>query len=561
MEIEIELANDELRVSARGSRGERIASFSPSPPVTREKLSTFARDVGRAIHAGQPLGAPLLAEAQALHSAIYGPLGVLAGRLLESSKDGRLLQRVLLGDRALQAVPWEALCRPDRSEDFWGSSGELLLARGVTSESRWEPRDVGGAVRVLAVAPSSDDSALLSLKQALSEAIESGEVEWIDPIAGPKATKRLFFDQLRRGTTPHVLHFLGHGGVDAQNHPTLRLADDEDGAEDWIKAEALAQELSASFGKDLRLIVLEACEGAKPGAFGSAAEILARAGADAVVAHLWPVKADVARLCSTAFYGALTAASRELGDVVASLGAARRTLLLTSAEGFSPVVYLRGTGSAIFRFARRKLSPPRAAGAGDPSKGLAPALRSLLERPFSMVLGDRGEDTSKLQAELRQFLGENGDKGWEGLSLHALTQRCELRFGQEMLRALFQQALMDAPGSRPPGPETGPVPTDPPLLDALARRLRPGVHITLLWRPALESAIARHHRSAPSMSFSPPSRTRPAAPASSSAPPARPPGRWSPACPGASTSTPTSWCCASTAAIRPSPGRSSQTPF
>jgi hypothetical protein len=492
MEIEIEPAGDELRVAARGSRGERPAPFSLGPGVTRDRLALFTRDVGRAVRSGQRLGPTLLAEAQALYEALHqGGLRELEARLLEASKDGRLLQRLLLRDRALQAVPWEALCRPGSTEDFWGSSGTRLLARGVTSESPWEPREVRGAVRLLAVAPSSSSGALESLKAAVGPAIETGEIEWLEPIAGNLASKRSFFDQLRRGKTPHVLHFLGHGSVDAQGDPTLRVADDEDGEEVWIKVESLTQEFAASFGGDLRLVVLEACEGAKPGALGSAAELLARSGADAVVAHLWPVKADVARLGSRDFYRSLTGAKSALGDVVASLGAARRTLLLESAEGFSPVVYMRGAGSAIFRFEGRRVSPPKApsstaaVASSRGAKTLAPALQSLLERPFSMILGDREEDTSALRAQLEQVLTESGDRSWEGLSLHALTQRCELRFGQKMLRSLFQRALVGALGGASPAP--------PPLIDALARHLRPGVHITLLWRPLLELAIARHH--------------------------------------------------------------------
>src|SRR5262249_42314675 len=153
---------------------------------------------------------------------------------------------------------------------------------------------------------------------------------------GPDVDARALFDRLRRGKTPHVVHFLGHGGVDLAGKPVLRLADDEDGEEVWMTAEALARELSASFSEELRLVVLEACEGAKAGALGSAAEILAKAGADAVVAHLWPVKADAARVCSTEIYRALTGAERGLGDIGAAVAAARRTLLSTSAEAFSP---------------------------------------------------------------------------------------------------------------------------------------------------------------------------------------------------------------------------------
>src|SRR5262249_59885611 len=104
---------------------------------------------------------------------------------------------------------------------------------------------------------------------------------------------------------------------------------------------SLGRELAESFCEDLRLVILEACEGAKAGAFGSAAEILAKAGADAVVAHLWPVKTDVARVCSTEIYRALTGAERGAGDIGASVAAARRTLLAESAEAFSPILCLR----------------------------------------------------------------------------------------------------------------------------------------------------------------------------------------------------------------------------
>src|SRR5262249_56335094 len=142
-----------------------------------------------------------------------------------------------------------------------------------------------------------------------------------------------------RGKGRRVVHWLGQGGVDLAGKPVLRVADDEDGEEAWITAEALGRELSSSFCEELRLVILEACEGAKAGALGSAAEILAAAGADAVVAHLWPVKADAARTCSAEVYRALTAAERTQGDIGASVAAARRTLLAQSAEAFSPILY------------------------------------------------------------------------------------------------------------------------------------------------------------------------------------------------------------------------------
>jgi hypothetical protein len=477
LELEIRTEGQEIRVSGRGSRGERPPAHTMAAELGSEALQAFTSKVGRAIRGGKALDAAVVSEAQALHEEVFkGELRDVLVRLGEAARDGRVLVRLFIGERGQQAVPWEALCKPGTTEGFLGTDSRFVIARGVMSSDPWEPREVRGSVRILAIAPGTDERALLALQEALRPAIEAGEVEWLDPIAGESISPRNLYDRLRRGKSPHVVHWLGHGGVDLQGRPVLRVADDEDGEEVWITAEALARELGATLCEELRLIVLEACEGGKAGALGSAAEILAKAGADAVVAHLWPVKTDVARTCSSEMYRALAGAERNQGDVGAAVAAARRTLLAQSAEAFSPVLYLRGADSVIFDFAGRRLSRP---GAKRKSKTLAPALQLLLEKPYTTVLGDLDEDRAALQKELGQFMKENGDEAAAGLSLSALTQRCALRFGHEVLHSLFQQALMQA--------QKAPC---PPLIEAMGAILPPGVHITLLWQPHLERAVA-----------------------------------------------------------------------
>jgi hypothetical protein len=76
-------------------------------------------------------------------------------------------------------------------------------------------------------------------------------------------------------------------------------------------------------------------------------------------------------------------------------------------------------------------------------------------------------------------LMEYGVEPEEGASLSALTQQCVLRFGEELLQSVFQQAL--APSLKKPLS---------PFIDALGRLIPPGVHFTLLWEPYLERAIA-----------------------------------------------------------------------
>src|SRR5262249_50931192 len=159
--------------------------------------------------------------------------------------------------------------------------------------------------------------------------------------------------------------------------------------------------------------------------------------ADAVVAHLWPVKVDVARTCSTELYRLLTGAERRSGDIGASVAAARRTLLATSAEAFSPILFLRGAGSVLFDFARRRVTKPSGRKKG---RSLAPALQVLLEKPFTIVLGDMEEDKAGLRRELVQFMADNGEAVAADMPLSTLGQRCLLRYGPEILSSLFQQA-------------------------------------------------------------------------------------------------------------------------
>lgn len=477
IEIDVETSGEDVRIRGRGGRGERPKPHTLAPERGFDALQSLGSKVWRAIRAAKPLDAPVIEIAQSLHADLFqGELRDLVSRLSEASKDAPMLVRLFIQDRALAAAPWEALCKPETSEGFLGTDPKLIVARGVSSTEPWQPREVRGAVRVLAIAPGIDEEALNILRAALGASIEAGEIEWLDPITGPTINARVLFDKLRRGKTPHIIHFLGHGSVDVGGRPVLRLADDDEGEEVWLTAEAFARELEVSFAEDLRLVILEACEGAKAGAFGSAAEILAKAGADAVVAHLWPVKATSAQTCSIELYRSLTRSEQSHGNIGRSVAAARRTLLATSAEAFSPILFLRGTDSILFDFDGRRVTKPTGKRRG---RGLAPALGAILDRPYCMVLGDQDEARDTLFREMKQFMVENGDKPDETTSLSSLTQRCLLRFGQDVLHSLFQQALAT----------TQAVPT-PPLIDALARIVPAGVHVTLLWRPHLERALA-----------------------------------------------------------------------
>jgi hypothetical protein len=483
IELEFVRVGAEIRLIARGSRGEQTAPLSLTPDIDVDSLTRFASAVRGAALRSRSLLPDLLEKAHALHRGVLGPaIEPLRARLAEAA-GGPLLLRLVLPDADLAAVPWEAICKPGEALGFLASSPDLLPVRSVITTEPWQPRTVRGALRVLPIAPNGDAS-LEVLTSALADQVAAGAIELLDPVKDLAASATALFDRLRREPIPHVLHFLGHGGHD-KGVPVVRLADDDDGEETWLPVELLAQQLKASFGDFLRLIVLECCEGARPSAFASAAELLAKAGADAVVAYLWPVKANVARACSTAFYRALAGADQGKGNVAVSMNEARRALLGAferSAEAFSPVVYLRGPDGVLFDFKGRKIAPPAPATAMRSAPGgMPPAFTRLLAKPFTLVLGDRFKDQrsaltsfrDKLHKELIKVSVPVGSQ----MSMSALAQRFAMHRGAGKLGAEFQRAFR---GGAPP----------PPFIDAVASFIGPGVHVTLLRHPWFEIGLA-----------------------------------------------------------------------
>jgi hypothetical protein len=494
MEIELVRDGSAVGVRARGCREERPAPQRIDGALAAG-LAAFSAGVRDAAMRGVP-AAGALATAQALHRAIFsGSIGELRASLREASAGEPLLVRLAIDDPTLQAVPWEALCDPASSMGFLANDDDLLPARGVLTGEPWQQREVRGAVRVLAIAPTGGAS-LDRIAGALAPRVASGEVELLAPIVGPATAPSLLFQRLRQ-ESPHVLHFLGHGSVQ-NGAPALQVAS-ADGDEAWLPVELFAQQLAASFKADLRLVVLEACEGAQPGQLASAAEILAQHGADAVIAHLWPVRFDVARLCSQQLYQALACKGASRGDVARSLNDARRAILGSfegSAEAFSPVLYLRAPRASLFDFRVQVVTPPPqpspangapisgGAGAAPRPKGADPRLDKLLSRPFSLVLGDRlHTDRAALRGFRERLLAELGasEPSLAHLPMSTLAQRFAQRRGADTLEAEFQAAF------RAGGPVS-------PLFTALARKLGPGVHTTLLRTPVLEQALAEQRK-------------------------------------------------------------------
>lgn len=520
IQIDINPDGDRLRVGLQSSAGQRPGTRGLDG-VTRASLAALGLRVQKAAARGEKLADETREALTRLTTELF-TTAVVTDKVLPDGLDpagGRVLLRIAASEPELQAFPWEAL----RTQDGFltGSTrlGMVRLPRVGEATNQFDV-EVEGALRVLAVAPiQSTQAALGGLRAALGGAIERGEVDWLVPIVDVESAAA-FHERLKQAAVrkPHVLHFMGHGESGSGQMPRLQISDGT-----WLDIEALARQIQQDF-REVRLVVLEACRGAEPGAFASAAEHLCRAGVEAVLAFLWPVDEASAEDFVSAFYAALTGEGAAKGDVVASVEAAREPRLGTSASAFTAVLYLRGEDGRLFDF--RKPRTQAAAAAGPALRGLDPPLAQLLAGPFSLVLGSAGSQAEiflLLREEVTRCLREAGDTALEGVSWSALVDRYVWIFGAENLHQLCQQALREA--AQAALEKTGGGGAESALVRALGRRLPAGVHVTLLWQPVLERMAARSAGSRAVYTVQPSIRSVKDAPAVFVRDPAR--GRWS----------------------------------
>ncbi len=145
MELEIRAHGDTVRVAARGCRGERAREQELGGGFTAPKLMSFRVVVGNAIARVQSLADDGLDQARGLHEALFaGEIRDLYVRLsaLAADQKQRLLVRLMIEDPNLQAVPWEAMCRPQSNRGFLAAAADVLFARGVNSVDPWQPREL-----------------------------------------------------------------------------------------------------------------------------------------------------------------------------------------------------------------------------------------------------------------------------------------------------------------------------------------------------------------------------------------------------------------------------------
>lgn len=300
-------------------------------PFSQAELQAFLRVSGRATRALRLISSPETSPpqltpktfGQRLFDAVFdGDVGMgLIRSLDEAERQQKGLRiQLRLDSPELADLPWEFLYASSLDR-FLILSNQTVLVRYLELPQGEKPLQVSPPLRILAVISDPSDVAKLNV-----------EAEWIrmsDALLPLQGNGLLTLERLSEATLPalqsrlqqeppvHILHFIGHGyfepalpasekGEQGEQGGSGGLVFEEaDGRSRLVDAVDLATTLRDH--KTLRLLFLNACEGARGGrvdAFAGTAQKLVQQGIPAVLAMQFEVSDQAAIQLATEFYRA-----------------------------------------------------------------------------------------------------------------------------------------------------------------------------------------------------------------------------------------------------------------
>ncbi|MGH2628956.1 MAG: CHAT domain-containing protein [Actinomycetota bacterium] len=254
-------------------------------------------------------------------------------------------------------LPWEFMY-DGRAGEYLSLSKYSPIVRYLELATPVVPLEVDPPLQLLAMVASPEDLPALNVERerlrvetALSDLAGSGviEVEWI--LDGSWRTLQRRLDE----GTWHLFHFSGHGRFDAaRDEGTVALVDEHGGSAPF-SATQLARMLADH--PTLRLVVLNACEGATGGSrdiFSGTASILVRRGIPAVLAMQYEIGDAAAVEFARTFYESVARGM----PIDAGVAESRKAISFArgdSLEWGTPVLYTRAPDGVLFRLDTARL--------------------------------------------------------------------------------------------------------------------------------------------------------------------------------------------------------------
>jgi hypothetical protein len=331
-------------------------------PFSDLELENFLLKLGGRRRNTRAVVSPELETAKAFGGRLFQTIfadelrGCLRSSLDEADQQGQGLRlRLRLNNApALADLPWEYLYNAS-SQSFLALSNQTPIVRFLDLPAPPRTLKVTGPLRMLVMIASPSDYTQLNvdhewnnLQQATGDLQARGilAVERMDEATLPALQRRL-----RQGRY-HILHFIGHGSFDERMDDGALILEDENGKGCVVSGQYLGTILRDH--ESLRLVLLNACEGARSGTmdpFAGVAQSLIRQGIPAVIAMQFEVTDDAAIVLAHEFYGAIA----DRYPVDAALAEARKAIFASGngIEWGTPVLYLRAPDGCIFDIAPR----------------------------------------------------------------------------------------------------------------------------------------------------------------------------------------------------------------
>jgi formylglycine-generating enzyme required for sulfatase activity len=355
-DLEIEKAGRGFRVHVpRSPAGAARSAFHP--PYSDEELQAILARLAapdRDLHSAGSPRETVEAIGKKLFESLFpdrvGQLWALSRAQLDAANKGLRLRLWLTGAPRFEAWPWELLFDPARRR-FLALSVRTPVVRYLNPETGPALPLAEPLLRMLVVISRPSGHAALDVDREL-ERLHQALGHW-------EKRSWLVLEQLESATLEelqkrllkpcHILHFVGHGRFDPKEPEGALVLEDEAGRARIVSGAKLGAILSAQ--KELRLVVLNACDGAltaKDDPWAGVAQALVGRGIPAVVAMRSRIKDPAAVTFAEHFYGAL---GRNL-PVDGALADARRALFARpeSLEWTAPVLYTSTKDCRLFRF-------------------------------------------------------------------------------------------------------------------------------------------------------------------------------------------------------------------
>jgi hypothetical protein len=273
-------------------------------------------------------------------------------------------------------LPWEFMYDA-RAGEYLSLSKYSPIVRYLELATPVVPLRVDPPLRMLAMVASPDDLPALNVERerlrverALAGLVATGaiKVDWILDGSWRTLQRRLDDD------TWHLFHFSGPGRFDAVRDEGSVALVDEHGASASFSATQLARMLADH--PTLRLVMLNACEGARGGSrdiFSGTASILVRRGIPAVLAMQYEIGDAAAVELARTFYESIARGM----PIDAAVAESRKAISFArgdSLEWGTPILYTRAPDGVLFRLETGALAPapPHSEAALPPAEAALP---------------------------------------------------------------------------------------------------------------------------------------------------------------------------------------------